>query len=212
MPINPFSSVQLTLLSVTVALILENLLNQLGAITADWSTALPWLQAGVVAVTVLTIWSGFALILSVSTRQPSAVDFIYPFGLLIALTLAANSVGEDKLVQFFLFLALGGVFATWALFAEIDPDMEGGNLGGIRRAIQLQALDAGICLVTGLALLLVNPATALVLGAMVVVILVQGVAAYGTMQGWRFVTSANYLNSSLGEDQPPQPEQGPTDS
>ena len=189
MPTNSFAAVQLTLLSVIVALILENLLNQLGGGTANWGSPLPWLQAGLVAITVITIWSGFALILSVSTRAPEAVDFIYPFGLLIALTLAANSVGTDALAPFFMFLALGGVFATWALRAELGSQGIEDQQAGIRSAIRLQAVDTAIGLVMAIALVFATLPPLIIIAALVAGIAVQGMAAFGTVQGWRFVTS-----------------------
>lgn len=191
MPTNRFAAVQLTLLSVIVALILENLLNQLGNSDSNWSSALPWLQAAVVAATVISIWSGFALLLSTSNRQPEPIDFISPFTLLITLTLAANSLGTEELVKFFGFLLLAGLVSIWALNAELrfmikneDPASR-----GVKKAIYLQAAGTAVAGLMALVLLVLasTPTAALVIG-LIIAIAIQGAAAFGTMEGWRFVT------------------------
>jgi len=191
MPNNRFSAVQLTLLSVIVALILENLLNQFGDPTLGWSGILPWLQSALVAMTVIAVWSGFALILTTSERQPTPVDFIYPFGLLITLTLAANSLGAEQLTKFFIFLGLGGFFACWALRAEfLNLPADSDEAHGVNRAIYIQAADTGLCALLTLLLLATSPPEAVVKFALCIGVIIQLIAAQGTMRGWRAVTAA----------------------
>ena len=186
---NRFSAVQLTLLSVIVALILESLLNQLGDSQAGWSAWLPWLQATVIALTVISIWSGFALILTTSERKPSAVDFVYPFGLLIALTLATNSLGATKLLSFFCFLATAGVFACWALYAELRDLGESGQSSGVRRALYIQGINTLLAILTVGVLRVFSLAVFVAQGALIIAVVLQVLAAIGTMTGWRFVAS-----------------------
>jgi len=183
---NRFSAVQLTLLSVIVALILENLLNQFSNQSVGWSSPLPLLQAAVIAITVISLWSGFALILSTSERKPSLVDFVYPFGLLIMLTLAANSMGGAQLTKFFTFLGLGALFACWALRAEyVDLPIDSLQALGIRRGFYTQVVSTGLCLIMALVLAAANPPEALVIFALCILVVVQVFAALGTMWGWR---------------------------
>jgi|GEM_PF-3349057 len=190
MPNNRFSAVQLTLLSVIVALILENLLNQIGNQSVGWTGPLPWLQAALVAITVIAVWSGFALILTSSERRPEPVDFIYPFGLLITLTLAANSLGEAQLARFFLFLCLGGLFACWALRAELLVLPEGsGEAVGVRRAIYIQASDCVLCLLMCAMLVVLTPPLAVTLIVLSGAVILQMIAAQGTMRGWRAIST-----------------------
>lgn len=174
MPTNRFAAVQLTLLSVIVALILENLLNQVsGAAGLDtWHGAIPWLQAAAVAVTVITIWSGFALILSGSNRPPATIDFVYPFGLLITLSLAANSLDVDQTGLFFMHLCLGGVFAVLALRTEqiyLDAD---GRVAGVRQAVIIQGIDVVACFVAMIGALLFEPPNGFIALMLVIVIAV----------------------------------------
>jgi len=190
MPTNRFAAVQLTLLSVIVALILENLLNQVSGATGldTWHNAIPWLQAAAVAVTVITIWSGFALILSGSDRPPATIDFIYPFGLLITLSLAANSLNTAQPWQFFMLLGLGAVFAVFALRSEQSHIETGGVVSGVRRAVVIQSIDAVLCFVAmTMALVFTLPQWLNIL-ILIVLIGVQLVAAAGTMQGWRYAS------------------------
>ncbi len=196
MPNNRFSAVQLTLLSVIVALILENLLNQFSDESLGWSAVLPWLQSASVAITVVSVWSGFALILTTSERKPEAVDFIYPFGLLITLTLAANSLGHAQLTKFFVFLCLGGLFACWALRTEL-LDLEPGSAAanGVGRALYIQAASATLCLIMTLLLIASSPPQAVVIFALVIAVILPITAALGTMRGWRSISEG--ANSGL---------------
>lgn len=191
---NRFAAVQLTLLSVIVALILENLLNQVsgaGAL-ATWTNPIPWLQAAGVAVNVITIWSGFALIMSVSDRPPATVDFIYPFGLLIALSLAANSVNAPQTWLYFMYLGIGGVFAFWTLHTEQRYIEMTGATTGVRRATLIQGVDALFCFAAMTALLVFAIPDWLLSLLLSIAIVIQLFAARGTMQGWRYATSENF--------------------
>jgi len=191
MPNNRFSAVQLTLLSVIVALILENLLNQFSDSTLGWSSVLPWLQSAAIAITVVSVWSGFALILSTSERQPETVDFIYPFGLLITLTLAANSLGNTQLLNFFTFLSLSGLFASWALRTELrDLEANSGQAIGVRRALYIQAANTGLSVLMALLFLATSPPQAVVIFALTIGVILPIFAALGTMRGWRFISDA----------------------
>jgi len=186
---NSFSAVQLTLLSVIVALVLENLLNQFGDPSVGWTGSLAWLQSALVALTVISVWSGFALILTTSQRKPAPVDFVYPFGLLIALTLAANSLGQAQLIKFFTFLGIGGLFACWALGSELSNLISSsGQSAGLRRALYIQGADAVLCFAMVLILLASSPPQAVVVFALCIAVILQLAAALGTMQGWRFVS------------------------
>lgn len=182
-----FSAVQLTLLSVIVALILESLLNQFGDPVAGWHTWLPWFQATVIAITVITIWSGFALILTVSVRRPELCDFVYPFGLLITLTLAANSLGESNLARYFSFLALSNVFACWALYAELRSISDNGQTAGVRQALYVQAVDLALSLLMALIVVASSPPIPVINFALTIAIAMQAFSAVGTMRGWRYV-------------------------
>lgn len=188
MPNSRFSAVQLTLLSIIVALILESLLNQLDNNSINWATLLPWLQAGLVAITVIAIWSGFALILSTSDRKPETVDFVYPFGLLITLSLATDSLGENRLASFFGFLAFGSLFACWALHSEWRSERRNNGGNGVRHALYIQSADTALNSLMALVLLVSVPPLAVVTFALIIAIMVQAVAAIGTMRGWRFVS------------------------
>jgi len=191
MPNSSFSAVQLTLLSVIVALILENLLNQFGDQSLGWSGALPWLQSASVAITVVSVWSGFALILTTSERKPETVDFIYPFGLLITLTLAANSLGGEQLTKFFTFLCLGGLFSCWALRSElVSLEPKSGQAIGVRRAMYVQLASTGLCFFMALLMLATSPPQAVVIFALIIAVILPITAALGTMRGWRSITQA----------------------
>lgn len=199
MPNTRFSAVQLTLLSVIVALILESLLNQIGDSNLNWTSAQLWLQAALIALTVIAIWSGYALILTTSERPPETVDFVYPFGLLITLTLASNSLEAAHLARYFLCMGLGGVFACWALWAEA-ANLEGtGQSFGVKRALYIQAADTILNALLATVLYLATlPAAAVIIG-LLVAIAIQLFAAWGTMAGWRYV-------SRIAEDASPEPD------
>ena len=131
------------------------------------------------------------LILTTSERKPSAVDFVYPFGLLITLTLATNSLDTTKLVSFISFLAAAGVFACWALYAELRDLGASSQSSGVRRALYIQATNTLLAIFTLGVLLLVSPAVFLAQGALINAAVLQVLAAIGTMTGWRFVVSTS---------------------
>ena len=115
-----FVTVQITLLSVIVALILENLLGVLHGPESVEGTAwwIRWLSVSALAGALLSTWGGFTVLAILSTRPPSLLDFIAPCGLLVLLVQAVIGIGNNHPRQILLFLAAASALAAWSLWVE----------------------------------------------------------------------------------------------
>jgi hypothetical protein len=112
-----FATVQLTMLSIVVALILENLLGTLFELE-HW-TPLILLQALAVLGSSFSLWVGFGLALTLVNKQPSYSDFLNPFFTLILLSLAVRSIATGNIAGFFLASALASASSTFNLWGEV---------------------------------------------------------------------------------------------
>ncbi|HEY5680143.1 MAG TPA: hypothetical protein VIS55_08775 [Pseudomonadales bacterium] len=138
-----FASVQLTLLSIVVALILENLLSvyweRPQPFESDALQWLFWLQAGLVLATALSMWSGFALSFNyLHLRQPTTLDIIAPFGLLITMNLAIGAMHPALPAGFLLASGSGSLLAGFILFLDTRNSRRRGKSGPVSAlAIQI---------------------------------------------------------------------------
>lgn len=112
-----YATVQLTMLSIVIALVLENLLGTLFEI--DHWTPLVLLQSLGVLASSLSMWVGFGLALTVVDKQPNYSDFLNPFLMLIFLSLAVRCIATGNIAGFFLAGALGTASSTFNLWLEI---------------------------------------------------------------------------------------------
>ena len=181
-----FTTVQLTLLSIIVALVLENLLS------AFWERELPgalsiatflwWSQAALVFLSALSTWSGFALGLSTAQRSVTFVDIIAPFALLIALDLAIGFMHPASVAAYLLAIGSASLIAAFMLLI----DVRGGNSPG--RAMELQlalgVLDCIGAAAVWLELLDLRGAFALI----TFVGIGQALGLAGSIRGWREAT------------------------
>jgi len=122
-----FATVQLTMLSIVVALILENLLGTLFDLDV-WSSLI-LLQALDVLASSLSMWVGFGLALTLVEKQPSYSDFLNPFFMLILLSLAVRCIATGNLPGFFLAGALATASSTFNLWTEVRRARLGGVQG-----------------------------------------------------------------------------------
>jgi hypothetical protein len=117
-----FAGVQLTLLSVVVALILENLLGAYRDRPQPFDAAVDawlfWLQASLILASAVSMWAGFALSLSISSRRPTPVDFIAPFGLLIAMNLAIGAMNPPLPGSFLVAAGAASLLASGIVYLD----------------------------------------------------------------------------------------------
>ncbi|NIP14774.1 MAG: hypothetical protein GWM88_08600 [Pseudomonadales bacterium] len=144
---------QLTLLSIVVALILENLLSAylerpqpFATDTLQW---LFWLQTGMVLATALSMWSGFALSFNyLHLRQPTALDIIAPFGLLITMNLAVAAMHPALPAGFLLAAGCGSLIAGTILYLDTQNSRRRGKPGPAV-ALRIQMSIAGLNIAGG---------------------------------------------------------------
>ena len=120
-----FATVQLTLLSIVVALVLENLLSQLLEM-GQWSP-LVMLQATDILMSSLSMWVGFAYGLSRGATRPTPIDFIGLFALLIFMQLAVRCIATGFVAGFF----LAGAGATGSAALMLYKDVRAAKRAGV---------------------------------------------------------------------------------
>lgn len=178
-----FRTVQLTMISIVLALALENLLERLRHVpllTLDPEGILVGLQALALVATVLAMWSGFAYVVLFTTRPPSFADFVTPIVLLVLLDLTIRAIGTAGLVPWF---AIAGV-GSWLVALQIRPEWRMRKTPRMWRSLLLQVVlgVGGLlgALLVAVGVLGLAGATALV----ALFLAIQSAAAWGTVQLW----------------------------
>ncbi|MCZ6641480.1 MAG: hypothetical protein O7F71_07885 [Gammaproteobacteria bacterium] len=192
-----FTTLQLTLLSIIVALVLENLLGAFwdretpGVV--DLTTVLWWLQVGLVLLSALSAWAGFALTLTSRSRRANFVDVLAPFALLITLNLAIGVLHPGSLSAYLLAIGSASLIAGFMLLSDVrasslEPSVEATGLEGPESAMKLQ-LSLGACYFIGVVLLWFGIIETL--GGCIILTLAcigQSYGLYRTIQGWQIAT------------------------
>ncbi|MEM1437118.1 MAG: hypothetical protein AAGG11_23930 [Pseudomonadota bacterium] len=181
---NRFVTVQLTLLSIAVALILENLLSMLLDLEV-WS----WLvaaQAFEVGTSAISMWVGFALGISAVNKPPHLMDFLVHFMLLFSLSTAVYFISTGYLPGYFLASTVGSGSAALTLWMDHSTARRYGASGPVNTAKLLTlvaAFEGTLALLTLATDISHSWITALILP----VILLQGSAAYRSIRQWQQV-------------------------
>ncbi len=149
-----FATVQLTFLSIVVALILENALGELTVRPVLWtlhSDALVlWLQVLTVGFATIATWAGFAISLSFG-RPATAGDFVLPVLLLVCLYSAGTTFFPTPVQYWMLALAAASSVAGLMLWKDLRYARHGGFTGP-RNAFRSQLALVALYLSGALAL------------------------------------------------------------
>lgn len=192
-----FTTVQLTLLSIIVALVLENLLSAFwdreASSVVDLTTALWWLQVALVLLSALSAWAGFTFALSTNSRRVDFVDVLAPFALLITLNLAIGVLHPGNISAYLLAIGSASLVAGFMLLSDVrasSPDAGAATTGsdGLESAMKLQ-LSIGAWDFIGVVLLWSGIIETL--GGCIIITLAcigQSYGLYQTIQGWHSAT------------------------
>lgn len=177
-----FATVQLTLLSVVVALILESLLGTLFSMQ-EWGVMVG-VQALDILVSALAMWVGFAYGISATDKQPHALDFLGPFGLLIFLNLSIRFMDTGQLTAYFFSSALGSLTAAASLWLDCHGARKLGQVGPVTSMRLLMGIALWEALIGVLvALSLVGAEFAIAMLA--VATLLQAIGVAKSINWWR---------------------------
>ncbi len=193
-----FTTVQLTLLSIIVALVLENLLSafwdrEIPGVF-DLTTPLWWLQVALVLLSALSAWAGFGLALSTNSRRVNFVDVLAPFALLITLNLAIGVMHPGNISAYLLAIGSASLIAGFMLVSDVrvsssivNTETEE-NVEGPKSAMYLQ-LGIAAWDFAGVGLLWLGVIETLG-GCIVIAVagIVQSVGLSQTIRAWRSVT------------------------
>lgn len=181
-----FATVQLTMLSIVVALILENLLGTLFEL--DHWTPLILLQSLDVLASALSMWVGFGLALTLVDKQPTLSDFLNPFFMLILLSLAVRCIATGNIQGFFFAGALATLSSTINLGVEVAAARKLGGEGPttiFKLLITTTTVEFIATAVMGLGW----GNVAIACGFLFVAFALQGLASAHSIRAWRRVTA-----------------------
>ena len=121
-----FPTIQITLISIIVALALQQLLNLLPTIDALWAVnvvaARLWCQALVGFVIIVKMWTGFVLTAVVSERVPRAIDLLGPIGVLVFVDAQIACIDVEHTLRWWYVLGIGSLFAAAFIAGQMALD------------------------------------------------------------------------------------------
>ena len=179
---NRFVTVQLSLLSIAVALILENLLGML--LDRDHLGLIVGLQAADVTVSALSMWVGFAYAISSLNKPPHLLDFLVPFILLFSLSSAVYFINTGQLAYFFFAGAVGSAGAAATLWLDVRQARRFGSNGPTPTA-WLLTLICGLEVLFGIVFLLDDRSFSWQTLSLLPTIVLQTITAFRSIRFWR---------------------------
>jgi hypothetical protein len=123
-----FPTIQITMVSIIVALALQQWLDRLPNVAAMWEPSLVaariWCQALTAFVIIVKMWSGFVLASVVTERVPSALDLLGPIGILIFVDAQIASIGVEHVLRWWYVLGAGSLLAAAFIAGQMidNPD------------------------------------------------------------------------------------------
>ena len=119
-----FPTIYITLISVLLAVGLEDAISQLREIESN--DLFDWVIAVYVSGTTLAAWTGYSFIAITQVRRPRLLDSVNVFGLALGIFTLNSSIGEShrwffSAVSLYMFLAAYAVFYNVKLLAEVLP-------------------------------------------------------------------------------------------
>lgn len=180
-----FVTVQITVLSIIVALGLENLTGALAdAPTVEgWWLASRWLQVLLFATVLIVMWGGFSLTAATTRRPPSLLDLIAPFALLGCMNWAAWGIQSVALHQVLMAIGVSSSLSALMIYADYRHDRM-----SLDRPALLQVAIAVLAAIGAFVVLQVPEPTwhcVIVVG----LTLLQGYGLIGVIDGWQTLSS-----------------------
>ena len=123
-----FPTIQITMVSIIVALALQQWLDRLPVVDAMWEptpvAARIWCQALTAIVIIVKKWSGFVLASVVTERVPTALDLLGPIGILIFVDAQIASIGVEHVLRWWYVLGAGSLLAAAFIAGQMidNPD------------------------------------------------------------------------------------------
>jgi hypothetical protein len=186
-------AIRITLVSIIVALVFENLLEALSANPYLWTATieglLTWLRTLATMATVILIWLGMALMITVIDRAPWPRDFLLPVVLLALLHVLIGTIDSES-AHVWLYAAAGGpVIAASMIWLDARGDVRIQARPANRRAWALAArIQMLLAALTLLGAMLVHAGVLDAAGAIVLTaayLLGQSIGIANLMRAWR---------------------------
>jgi len=111
-----FSTIQITMVSIVVALALQEWLDRLPTVDAlwqpSWVAVRVWCQALVSFAIILKMWTGFVLAAATTQRVPRPIDLIGPMGILVFVDAQIACIDVDHALRWLYILGVGSLAAA----------------------------------------------------------------------------------------------------
>jgi hypothetical protein len=121
-----FVTMQLTLLSIVIALVLENLLSRISDLphndfssVAGWLT---WMEIALLLASAIATWAGFGFAFASPSRRPAIIDFLTPLLLLATMNAAVHWLYPEPPAGYLAASAAGSWIASALLFTQWRRD------------------------------------------------------------------------------------------
>ena len=212
-----FSTIQITMVSIVVALALQEWLDRLPAVDAlwqpSWVAVRVWCQALVSFAIILKMWTGFVLAAATTQRVPRAIDLIGPMGILVFVDAQIACIDADHVLRWLYILGVGQVAAAAFIAGqrirfEAKPDSDAGAARAFSSLPDPATVETWIgagSLVAALAHQTIGFGEPGLLAVSAVILLVQIASAAGPIMAWRILhhREAALLREEPGDDAQP---------
>ncbi len=198
-----FPTIQITLVSIVVALALQELLSRLPTIDALWHTTIVgarvWCQVLVALVIIIKMWTGFVLTAVATERVPRALDLVGPILVLVFVDAQIASIGVEHALRWWYVLGAGSLVAAAFIAgqapiaaAEMVPGggQPGGIAAGFRRPALIEVAMGGLALLIAVLHHLVEFGDVTLLVVSAVYLVCQLLSAIGPIVGWTILRNA----------------------
>ncbi|HET6471890.1 MAG TPA: hypothetical protein VFG38_08605 [Pseudomonadales bacterium] len=194
-----FSTIQITMISIVVALALQEWLDRLPTIDALWEPSWVgtrvWCQALIGFAIILKMWTGFVLGAATSHRVPRPLDLIGPMGLLVFVDAQIASIDVEHALRWLYVLGVGSLAAaglivgqrmTFDTNPETDPTT-GRAFAALPDPATVEVWIGVGALVAGLAHQTIGLGERSLLAFCIVMLIVQIGSAAGPIMAWRIL-------------------------
>ena len=193
-----FSTIQITMISIVVALALQELLDRLPTIDALWqpsSIAVRlWCQVLVAFAIIVKMWVGFVLGAASTERVPRVSDLLGPMGILVFVDAQIASIDVEHALRWFYILGVGqlaaAAFIAGQQMAFGDARRDAASTGQRAALVDPATAEAwiGVCaLVAALADQTIEFGDWGLLVGCAFLLIIEVASAAGPIVGWRML-------------------------
>lgn len=208
-----FPTIQITLVSIIVALALQQMLDLMPRVDALWEVSIVgvrvWCQVLVGFVIIVKMWTGFVLTAVAIERVPRPLDLLGPIGVLVFVDAQIASIGVEHTLRWWYVLGAGSLVAAAFIASQAplaisdavrDADARGRVATGFRRPALIEVAAGVLALAIAVLHHIVVFGDVGLLVVSVIYLVGQLFSAIGPMVGWRVLRDAEERQRGAPDD------------